>query len=75
MKPHYFGQESADPDDIFLSMAKGQGYVSRECLLSGQIVMGLVKQGDDPCKGCEGPRDKCKGRPKNYLPLGYKERR
>ena len=63
MKPHYFQQEVPDDDDIFLNMAKGQGYVPQSCLLGGQTVMGIVNKGDDPCKGCECSRDKCGGRP------------
>jgi len=65
MKPHYFEQDEPDPDDLHLEMAKGQGYVPKGCLLGGNVVMGLVNAGDDPCKGCEGPRHKCNGRPKN----------
>lgn len=62
MKPHYFKQDSPDKDDIFLSMAKGQGYVPQLCLLGGQTVMGIVTSGKDPCTGCECDRNKCDGR-------------
>jgi len=62
MKPHYFEQESPDRDDIFLDMAKHQGYIPSKCLLGGQIVMGLINSGDDPCRGCECDRMKCGGR-------------
>lgn len=61
---HYFDQDSADPNDMLLQMAIGQGYVPPTCLLAGKIVMALTKDGRDPCRGCEGPREKCKGRPK-----------
>jgi len=64
MKPHYFNQESPDPDDMLLLMAIHQGYVPDTCLLGGQTVMGLMNSGADPCKGCECDRDKCKGREK-----------
>lgn len=64
MKPHYFDQDTPDTDDMQLGMAKMQGYVSKDCLLGGAIVMGEINSGNDPCKGCEGPRDKCNGRPK-----------
>ena len=64
MKPHYFSQESADADDMLLGMAKMQGYVPQTCLLGGMVVMGEVNGGRNPCHGCEGPRDKCKGRPR-----------
>ncbi len=62
MKPHYFEQDKADSDDMNLGMAKMQGYVPQACLLGGMVVMGLVNEGKDPCKGCNGPREKCHGR-------------
>lgn len=61
-KPHYFDQEKPDTDDMFLDMAKGQGYVPQACLLGGQVVMGLVNEGKDPCDGCNCDRGKCNGR-------------
>jgi len=64
MKPHYFEQDNSDVDDFMLFMAKGQGYVPPTCLLGGQVVMGLINKGDDPCKGCGCSREKCKGRKK-----------
>ena len=64
MKPHYFNQESADTDDIFLQMAKAQQYVPQTCLLGGQVVMELVNKGESLCKGCECDRSLCKGKPK-----------
>ena len=64
MKIHYFYQEEADTDDSLLGMAKMQGYVPNTCLLGGAIVMDEVKQGNNPCHRCEGPRDKCGGREK-----------
>ena len=62
MKLHYFNQEEADSDDTFLSMAKRQGYVPQTCLLGGMVVMAIVKDGKDPCEGCNADRIKCKGR-------------
>ncbi len=62
MRPHYFEQDRADSNDMKLGMAKMQGYVPQTCLLGGTVVMGLVSEGKDPCKGCNGPRDKCYGR-------------
>jgi len=63
MKPHYFGQDTADEDDIELKMAKGQGYVPKTCLLGGMLVMGIIRETTkSPCDGCEGPRAKCLGR-------------
>jgi len=51
-------------DDMLLEMAKQQGYVPTSCTLNGNIVMGLVNQSEDPCKGCNGNRGTCNGRPK-----------
>lgn len=64
MKLHYFDQEIADEDDINLAMAIGQGYVPKTCLLNGMVVMYEVNKGNNPCWGCNGPREKCKGKPK-----------
>lgn len=65
MKPHYFHQESPDEDDLLLKMAVGQGYVSASCLLGGNVVMDLINKGEDPCKGCQGPQERCGGRKKS----------
>lgn len=62
MKPHYFEQDEADKDDLQLMMAKHQGYVPQTCLLCGIVVMDEIKHAHDPCRGCHGPREKCKGR-------------
>ena len=62
MKPHYFDQDTADEDDMLLSMSKRLGYVPQTCLLGGSVVLGLANRGDDPCVGCAGPREKCHGR-------------
>lgn len=64
MKPHYFTQEREDPDDHMLGMAKMQGYVPQACLLGGIVVMGMINEGKSPCDGCNGPREKCGGRPR-----------
>ena len=64
MKPHYFNQDVPDSDDMMLEMSKRQGYVPQGCLLGGPVVFAVAGEGKDPCKGCEGPRDKCKGRMK-----------
>jgi hypothetical protein len=63
MKLHYFDKERADPD-MRLEMAKHQGYVPQTCLLAGGTVMAEVNAGRDPCAGCQGPRERCKGRPR-----------
>ena len=65
MKPHYFEQDSADQDDMLLGMAKMQGYVPKTCLLGGVVVMAEIQAGKSACAGCNGPRDKCKGKPKS----------
>lgn len=66
MKPHYFDDPTGEAAraDMWLQMAKGQGYVPKGCLLGGQVVMGLVNKGDDPCAGCNCDRTMCGGRPK-----------
>lgn len=64
MKPHYFNQDKPDEDDVTLKMCIRQGYVPKGCLLSGQLIYVLICEGKSPCKGCEGPREKCEGKPK-----------
>ena len=64
MKLHYFEQDEADSSDMMLGMAKMQGYIPQTCLLNGIVVMNEVKNGRNPCWGCEGPREKCNGKPK-----------
>lgn len=63
MKPHYFNQEKPDSDDIQLQMAIHQGYVPKTCLLGGIVVMDEINNQRNPCWGCEGPREKCHGKP------------
>jgi len=63
-KHAYFQQDQADKDDHMLGMAKLQGYVPDTCLLGGFVVLDEVKRGNNPCWGCNGPREKCKGKPK-----------
>ena len=64
MNLHYFDDEAADSKDILLKIAIDQGYVPLTCLLTGPVVMMFVNKGKDPCKGCEGPRERCRGRDK-----------
>ena len=64
MKLHYFAQDAADADDFQLGMAKMRGYVPKGCLLGGIVAMSEVGAGRNPCWGCEGPREKCGGKPK-----------
>lgn len=61
---NYFTEPANSHSDMLLQMATGQGYVPVNCLLGGRVVMALVNEGKDPCKGCEGPRDLSKGRSK-----------
>lgn len=63
-KTNYFDEEEAPASDHLLAIAKLQGYVPRGCLLVGQVVMGLVNRGEDPCSGCNSDRAKCAGRPR-----------
>jgi hypothetical protein len=64
MKPHYFDDGKADEKDFQLAMAIEHGYVPKTCLLGGLVVMSEIANRRDPCAGCEGPREVCKGRPK-----------
>ena len=64
MKPHYFRQKNADVDDMALGMAKIQGYIPETCLLGGKTIWDEINRGRNPCWGCEGPRLKCNGKPK-----------
>jgi hypothetical protein len=73
LKPHYFQQDTADADDMMLGMAKMQGYVLQRCLLGGVVVMSEVNEGRNPCWGCEGPREKCGGKPKRESAEAPKE--
>lgn len=68
MRLHYFDQDTAPESDMALGMAKQQGYVPKSCLLGGNVAMSEVMAGRDPCAGCEGPREKCGGRPKRTAP-------
>ena len=65
MKAHYFDQDEADADDVQLGIAKMQGYVPQTCLLGGMVVMAEVTEGNHPCWGCNGPREKCHGKAKS----------
>lgn len=65
MKPHYFDQGQADPDDFMLKACINQGYVPPTCLLNGAIVLAEVNAARVPCAGCEAPREKCHGSPRS----------
>lgn len=64
MKLAYFHLRTADNDDVALGDAKTLGYVPPTCLLGGAFVWKHVALNMDPCGSCNGPRDRCKGRPK-----------
>jgi len=61
---HYFDDETASPSDTLLKMMIQQGYVPATCLLGGRTVWSEISGGFDPCSGCNGPREKCHGAPK-----------
>lgn len=50
--------------DAMRDICINQGYVPPKCELSGVIIYGLVRKGEDPCKGCNEDRARCEGRPK-----------
>ena len=61
---HYF-EPGGDPSgDTKLQMAIHQGYVPGTCLLGGVIVLDEVNKGRNPCWGCNGPRERCMGKPR-----------
>lgn len=53
----------ASPYDHPLQKMKNRGVVPQGCLQGGAMVAGMHMAGLDPCTGCEGPRQKCMGRP------------
>ena len=63
MKLSYFNQDSADEDDFLLEQHKQRGDVPETCLPGGETVFAAVKYGLCPCDGCNGPREKCFGKP------------
>lgn len=50
--------------EIMLELMKQHGYVPDTCVLNGELIFYLVKDGEDPCAGCTENRDVCNGRPK-----------
>jgi len=66
MKVHYFEQEAADEDDMRLKIAKQQGYVPPTCLLGGDTIYHEIEKGNNPCWGCNGPRQKCMGQLRRF---------
>jgi len=61
---HYFDTGEVPRSDFQHAMCVQQGYIPSTCLLAGPVIWGLVNEGKDPCKGCEGDRSVCHGREK-----------
>lgn len=51
--------EDNEKVDMLLMMAIDQGYVPVECQQNGELVMGLMNCGKDPCHGCNLDRRIC----------------
>lgn len=66
-KNAYFHLLTADNDDLALGDAKVMGYVPPTCLLGGQVVWHSISVRRNPCWDCNGPREKCKGVPRQTL--------
>lgn len=49
--------------DTWKEMMIHQGYVPKKCQLNGKIIWGLINRSEDPCAGCNVPRNECGGRP------------
>jgi hypothetical protein len=62
LKISYVNNGIADADDHQLISAINSEYVPDTCLLNGYIVLYEKYIGNDPCDGCNIPREKCKGR-------------
>lgn len=63
MKLNYFQQSAPDLNDRTLLTEIERGTVPAGCLNGGVEVAGARLAGDDPCQSCEGPRERCGGRP------------
>lgn len=63
MEENHFNNPAGATSDTMLRLCVQQSYVPPACLLGGQIVLGLVNAGKNPCSGCRGPRHVCGGRP------------
>lgn len=51
-----------DPDrenDLQLQMGIHQGYIPKDCILGGVVVMAQINKGESPCKGCNLDRKIC----------------
>ena len=47
--------------DMFKKIAVEQGYIPKECLLPGELIMALINESKNPCDGCHNNRNICKG--------------
>ena len=50
----------------YKQMCVQQGYVPSTCMMDGQMAWLLIKEGKDPCKGCNYNRKQCNGRYADY---------
>lgn len=64
MKLNYFNQALPDEDDRLLRLAIDEGSVPPTCLLGGPIIEQAVREGQNPCHTCQGPRERCGGAPR-----------
>lgn len=64
-KLHYFHQPVADTDDLVLREVIAAGLVPETCLLGGAALGPMVRVTENPCSQCNGPRERCKGKPRS----------
>lgn len=64
LKADYFDGR-VSPADAMLAEGKRRGIVPQTCLLGGYMVMAAAAMNADPCAQCDGPRERCGGRPKD----------
>lgn len=55
--------------DPLRDMCINQGYVSKTCTMTGELIFALVNSHEDPCKGCNENRIICKGRKKEIIKI------
>lgn len=63
LRENYFDGR-VSPADEMLREGIRRGVVPPTCLLGGYMVMAASAVGEDPCVKCDGPREKCGGRPR-----------
>jgi hypothetical protein len=74
IKGDYFSEGKASPADAMLRQAIAQGIVPATCLLGGYKVRARhdLNPDADVCGSCDGPREKCFGRPRERVAGGEK---